>query len=288
MSNLQVVPKSELMGVIEIDGRKYITTQRLFADKKAAGMDVYARVSELNRAVRGLTTYTELVGLGHIVEVTRENVGDYPQGAGLAPLLTPPAYNPVTLIDPTAQQTIEQHLNDEQSKLSAIGANSLSAAVKTGDVAAANTAQQALGMQGFDPHQMMAQMNQLYAAYCQKEIEAAKAAALAAGLDKSLTGSQRNNAKLTREIGKLKEDNHKLNLQAVGQLSHMSIAQFCAAVGIKITKDSKQLAKNMRVVSEKRGIEVKKTIIGSEQWPTMQFQAALLNELIDDIRGYFK
>jgi hypothetical protein len=287
MSNLQIVPKNELMGVIEIDGRKYITTQQLYADKKASGMESYISITEFNRAVKRLTTYDEMLALGHIIYAEYGDVQEGRTGADLASVFKSTGYKPVLLIDPTAQQTIEQHLDDEASKISSLGANSLSAAVKTGDAHSANTAHQALGAQGLDPHLLMAQMNQLYAAYCQKEIEAAKAQALATGLDKSLTGSQRNNAKLTREIGKLKEDNHKLNLQAVGQLSHMSIAQFCAAVGVKVTKDSKQLAKKMRLISEQRGIEIKKTVIGNEQWPTMQFQAALLNEFIDDVRAYF-
>ena len=151
MSN-QVTSQSQsqvsLFDVITLDGRQYITTQRLYADKKASGMESYISITEFNRAVKSLTTYNEMLALGHIIYAEYSQVADIGRDAGLAPLLISNSYNPLILIDPTAQQTIEQHLDDEASKISSLGANSLSAAVKTGDTASMNTAQQALGAQG--------------------------------------------------------------------------------------------------------------------------------------------
>jgi len=122
--------------LIPVGEHKYITSQRLFAEKKAAGMDIYTRLCDFNRAIKGLTTYDEMLALGHILYVEYSQGVDIGSNAVFASLLISNSYKPLILLDPIAQQTIEQHLNDEQSKLSALGANSLSAAVKTNDPSA--------------------------------------------------------------------------------------------------------------------------------------------------------
>jgi hypothetical protein len=311
MSQAATNTKVSLFDVITIDGRQYITSQKLHADKKASGMKVHAELKHFNEAIKSLTTYSEMLALGHVIYAEYSQVDDIAGGRQIRPLIISNSYKPILLLDATAQQTIEQHLNDEASKISSLGANSLSAAVKTGDAASMNTAQQALGAQGVqNPLMAIAgfmtseglelllitvrekEAAQREAKLAQEKLaiesaEKEKALAQAAYQDKALTVSQINNGKLTKTIHKLEKENHKLNLAVCGQLEYMSIKQFIAAVGIKGSKNTNQLVVELTKLSEAAELEVKKIIIGEEKWPSKAFQAAFLNENIDLIKKYF-
>jgi hypothetical protein len=80
----QVATKTQvsLFDVITIDGRQYITSQKLYADKKASGMESYISITEFNRAVKSLTTYAEMLVLGHIIYAEYSQVADIGRDAG--------------------------------------------------------------------------------------------------------------------------------------------------------------------------------------------------------------
>lgn len=92
-----------LMGAIEFQGKKYITSKMLHDEVKPT-----ARVSEMNRAIRDMPTYETLVREGHIVEADAKYAKTL-EGAELAPLIKSGGYQPVMLIDPVAQKEIEHH-----------------------------------------------------------------------------------------------------------------------------------------------------------------------------------
>jgi hypothetical protein len=134
----------------------------------------------------------------------------------------------------------------------------------------------------------MALANQAYQALLIERAEKDRALAQAAYQDKALTSSQVNNAKLTRKVNALEKDNHKLTLACAGQLEHMTIKQFMAAVGIISKKNTNALVMTLTELSLEQELEVKKIIIGDEKWPSKAFQAAFLNENINLITTYFK
>jgi hypothetical protein len=107
--------QNPLMLPIELNGRTYFTSHYFHSLYRGNAGEKYANIEEFNRLVRSIETYPEYVARADIVELKWVVA----KGSGmqsLHPCFKATGYNPIMLINATAQIALTHHLDDALSK----------------------------------------------------------------------------------------------------------------------------------------------------------------------------
>ena len=129
MKNPQEVPNNStdvttnnpLMGILNLDGKDYITSLHLQSIYNFNGGEKYKRLNDFNRLIRSIEIYPNYLNSKDIIEIVydREEI----RGAEIASLLKSNSYNPIMLITASVQAALSHHLDDEISKQASIDIN---------------------------------------------------------------------------------------------------------------------------------------------------------------------
>lgn len=132
MANVQraYTPDNPLMQPVQYQGQEYFTSQyfhqNYLANSQASGK--YRRHGDFLRVMRHIEAYALYVGQNDIREITwkditaNEDVGT-PEWLSFKPLFQASGWNPITLLNATAQVALSHHLDDELSKQMSVAAN---------------------------------------------------------------------------------------------------------------------------------------------------------------------
>lgn len=125
MSNLTAV--SPLMQPVQYQGQPYFTSQyfhqQYLTNSHAGGK--YQRHTHFLRLLRSIEAYQDYLERGDIVELTWQGVlteGNQNR-VSFQPLFQAAGWNPVTLLNATAQIAMSHHLDDELSKQMSVATN---------------------------------------------------------------------------------------------------------------------------------------------------------------------
>ena len=125
MSKLVSIDSSPLMQPVHYNGQTYYTGQ-YFHKMYRANADAdskYKRPSDFLRLIRSIEAYPLYIESGDIVELTWEQVKGDATNAEIASLVRSNSYNPIMLINATAQVALTHHLDDEVSKQASVAIN---------------------------------------------------------------------------------------------------------------------------------------------------------------------
>ena len=124
MQNLAVVTTSPLMKPVILNDEIYFTSQYFHKMYGVNGGEKYVELKNFNKLIRSLETYENYVATKDIVELARDDKG---RGSNLESLIISNSYNPIMLINATAQVALTHHLDDEISKSASISINTKAA-----------------------------------------------------------------------------------------------------------------------------------------------------------------
>jgi len=123
-----IVNQNPLMQPVMFNGQVYFTSQYFHQQYRANSNDggKYAQLNNFNKLIRGIETYTNYVELSDIVELEWSHVKDSGNSKmeSLKSLFKHNSYNPIMLINATAQVALTHHLDDEISKSISVSVNS--------------------------------------------------------------------------------------------------------------------------------------------------------------------
>jgi len=120
MTELRVVKTDPRFEPVVIDGKTYITSHLLHKQKREGGLTKHERHDHFMEAVEAIDSFELLKRAGHFVKLVWREVKSSNSGTEIiGPLMIANSYNPVLLLDATAQKEIEHFLDDEASKVSA-------------------------------------------------------------------------------------------------------------------------------------------------------------------------
>jgi hypothetical protein len=115
-----------LMQPVSYDGETYYTSQYFHAQYLAGHSETpnkYTRHPDFARLLRSIEAYSLYVEAGDILELVYQKVEDNSRKQILLSLWKSVAYNPLTLLNATAQLALSHHLDDELSKQMSVAVN---------------------------------------------------------------------------------------------------------------------------------------------------------------------
>lgn len=119
----QLTSSSPLMQPVQYNGQPYFTSQyfhqQYLANSPHGGK--YPQHKNFVRVIRRIPAYALHVAQGDVVEVTWSQVDS--RAHILSPLFKSMGYNPLTLLNATAQAALSHHLDDEISKQMSVAIN---------------------------------------------------------------------------------------------------------------------------------------------------------------------
>lgn len=128
---------SPLMQPVTYDGQQYFTSQyfhqQYLANSSLTGK--YRQHSHFVRLLRSIEPYRKHLDRGDIVEITwhRVNTEGIQNRDSFKPLFQAAGWNPLTLLNATAQLAMSHHLDDELSKQMSVATNARMAQQMTGE-----------------------------------------------------------------------------------------------------------------------------------------------------------
>jgi hypothetical protein len=133
-----LVPQSPLMSVVEFDGQQYYTSQyfhRQYVQNSVVGKGKYRQHKNFLVALRAIPAYQLYLDGRDIVELLYAKGGEITgldlqpvnNSNNLEPLFRATGYNPLTLINATAQAALSHHLDDELSQQVSVAINTQAA-----------------------------------------------------------------------------------------------------------------------------------------------------------------
>lgn len=122
--------KSPLMLPIQYEGQIYFTSQYFHSQYKANAGEKYSQLKDFNRLIRSIEAYPNYIEKGDIVELNWQ-VAKQITSADFAPVFESISYNPIMLINATAQVALTHHLDDEISKQVSVSVNTNATKEKT-------------------------------------------------------------------------------------------------------------------------------------------------------------
>lgn len=258
MTKLEADPRFE---PVVIEGKTYITSHLLHRQKREAGLTKHQRHGHFMEMIENIDSYSKLADADHFKKLVwgickkegTENIG---------PLMKANSYNPILLLDATAQKEIEHFLDDEASKTSAANSSALAANPMAVVDAIPSDVLLSLALQ---------KAGETIAAYENRF----------AHQDKALTTSQRRNAQLTIA-------NKQLEKRAKAIEDYYSMTQYLKYCGIKIARNSKPLTTKLRKLADDQGVETIQRRLPGDKWASWVFPFEFLEDNYEVIEEFFK
>jgi hypothetical protein len=133
-----LTPQSPLMSVVDYDGQMYYTSQyfhRQYVANSDAGKGKYRQHQTFVRRLKSIEAYQLYLDHGDIVELLWSKGGEITGTKSvpvnnintLEPLFRSVSYNPIILLNATAQAALSQYLDDELSKQMSVTINTQAA-----------------------------------------------------------------------------------------------------------------------------------------------------------------
>lgn len=128
-----ITTQNPLMQPVQFNGRAYFTSQYFHAQYKTNLGEKYNKLEDFNRLIRSMETFNLYTEKENIVKLSWTRVKESGTQE-LRPLFESSSYNPIMLIDATAQVALSHHLDDEISKSISVAVNTQAAVQAKADI----------------------------------------------------------------------------------------------------------------------------------------------------------